>query len=126
MKTYPTVRGAPTGIRNRNGGMSRAAPFRTGLVRVLPSGAWSLSTRVGAAWGCFPLGAVGTVLATLLEVAPEEGRVVEARLVGTRGAWHSELQQNHQCLRGCRHRSTQLEIAQKKGRAYPLELQHRC
>src|SRR4051812_48986331 len=85
MKTYPTVRGAPTGIRNRNGGMSKAAPFKTVPVRVLSSGAWPPGTRVGTAWGCYPLGAVGADLATLLEVAPEEELVVEARLVGTLG-----------------------------------------
>src|SRR3954465_9956797 len=85
MKTYPTVCGAPTGIRNRNGGMSKAEPLRIGPVWVLPSGSWPLGTRVGAVWVCFPLGAVDAVLATLLEVAPEEEPVVEARLVGTRG-----------------------------------------
>src|SRR4051812_11135526 len=85
MKTYPTVRGAPTGIRNRNGGTAKTAPLKIGPVWVLPSGAWPLGTRVSVVWVCFPLGAVNAILATLLEVAPEEEPVVEARLIGTQG-----------------------------------------
>src|SRR3954470_14863348 len=65
--------------------MSRAVSLSTGPSLVLSRGAFPLSTRVGTAWGFFPLGAAAAPLVALPFAAPEEEAAVEACLAGAFG-----------------------------------------